>query len=250
MSLHLVRLQPNPVRLLAYAAAEGVLPRNGGDLGYAIHLALRRSLGLAAPQPFQWFEEKGHLLGYVRDLAMLMDSCGLPALDSSTEAARSALSLATLDHRSMPAVWRPGARYGFEVRVRPVRRIGKDKRGDGPGEHDAFGLAVRGRPRNTWPAAASVYADWTTERLMRGGAIPVNGLQLLSFKRTEIVRRRHDDARSITRLDGPDVTFSGTLEIREADAFGALLARGLGRHVAFGFGMLLLQPVQDRSLCS
>jgi CRISPR system Cascade subunit CasE len=249
MNLHLVRLRPNPVRLVAYAAAEGVLPRNGGDLGYAIHLALRRSLGLAAPQPFRWFEEKGHLLGYVRDLAMLVDSCGLPALDSATEAARNALSLTTLDHRPMPAVWRDGARYGFEVRVRPVRRIGKDKRGGGPGEHDAFGMAVRGQPRGTWPAAEDIYADWATERLTRGGAVPVNGLRLLSLKRTEIVRRRHDSARSICRFDGPDVTFSGTLEIKDANAFGALLARGLGRHVAFGFGMLLLQPVQDRTLC-
>jgi CRISPR system Cascade subunit CasE len=144
----------------------------------------------------------------------------------------------------MPTAWRPGARYGFEVRVRPVRRIGKDKRGSGPGEHDAFGLAVRGRPRDEWPAPADVYLAWATERLTRGGAYPLDSLRLLSLKRTEIVRRRHDEARSFVRFDGPDVIVAGSLEVRDPEAFASLLARGVGRHVAFGFGMLLMRPLR------
>ncbi|MFG1478963.1 type I-E CRISPR-associated protein Cas6/Cse3/CasE [Xanthobacter sp. V4C-4] len=34
----------------------------------------------------------------------------------------------------------------------------------------------------------------------------------------------------------------GTLSVRDAEAFGVLLARGVGRHRAFGYGMLLLSP--------
>jgi CRISPR system Cascade subunit CasE len=34
---------------------------------------------------------------------------------------------------------------------------------------------------------------------------------------------------------------TGTLRVGDAEAFRALLARGLGRHRAFGFGMLLLR---------
>jgi len=59
------------------------------------------------------------------------------------------------------------------------------------------------------------------------------------------VRRtsREDDRRRASRaIDGPDVTFTGTLEVTDSAAFSALLARGLGRHRAFGFGMLLLAP--------
>ena len=40
----------------------------------------------------------------------------------------------------------------------------------------------------------------------------------------------------------PDVTFRGTLQVTDPDRFHALLARGVGRHRAFGFGMLLLRP--------
>jgi CRISPR system Cascade subunit CasE len=36
--------------------------------------------------------------------------------------------------------------------------------------------------------------------------------------------------------------FSGLLQVEDAAAFTALLARGIGRHRAFGFGMLLLKP--------
>ena len=48
------------------------------------------------------------------------------------------------------------------------------------------------------------------------------------------------------RIDGPDVTVDGTLEIIEPEAFANLLIRGVGRHCAFGFGMLLLRPAGQR----
>ncbi|MEE8524028.1 MAG: type I-E CRISPR-associated protein Cas6/Cse3/CasE [Thermoanaerobaculia bacterium] len=40
----------------------------------------------------------------------------------------------------------------------------------------------------------------------------------------------------------PDALLTGTLEVTDPDAFATLLARGVGRHRAFGFGMLLLRP--------
>ena len=35
---------------------------------------------------------------------------------------------------------------------------------------------------------------------------------------------------------------AGTLTIGDPDAFAAILSRGVGRHAAFGYGMLLLSP--------
>jgi CRISPR system Cascade subunit CasE len=40
----------------------------------------------------------------------------------------------------------------------------------------------------------------------------------------------------------PDVTLRGRLSITDSAAFADLLRRGVGRHKAFGFGMLLLRP--------
>ena len=35
---------------------------------------------------------------------------------------------------------------------------------------------------------------------------------------------------------------TGTLTVTDPQAFAALLSGGVGRHAAFGFGMLLLSP--------
>jgi CRISPR system Cascade subunit CasE len=38
------------------------------------------------------------------------------------------------------------------------------------------------------------------------------------------------------------VSFRGEFNITDRDGFDQLLRRGIGRHRAFGFGMLLLSP--------
>ena len=61
--------------------------------------------------------------------------------------------------------------------------------------------------------------------------------ELRSFQRTRAVRKlraRHSE--------GPDAVMRGVLTITDAAAFTALLAQGIGRHRAYGYGMLLLRP--------
>jgi CRISPR system Cascade subunit CasE len=48
--------------------------------------------------------------------------------------------------------------------------------------------------------------------------------------------------RSLRHQEGPDASFEGVLTVAEPGAFALLLARGIGRHRAFGFGMVLLRP--------
>jgi CRISPR system Cascade subunit CasE len=43
-------------------------------------------------------------------------------------------------------------------------------------------------------------------------------------------------------IERPVARITGTLQVETADAFAHLIARGIGRHRAFGFGMLLLRP--------
>ena len=40
-------------------------------------------------------------------------------------------------------------------------------------------------------------------------------------------------------MEGPDATVHGTLTIGDPDTVAALLARGLGRHRAYGYGILM-----------
>ena len=45
------------------------------------------------------------------------------------------------------------------------------------------------------------------------------------------------------RRSYPETTFTGNLCVTHPEAFERLLRRGVGRHCAFGFGMLLLKTV-------
>ena len=61
--------------------------------------------------------------------------------------------------------------------------------------------------------------------------------KLVSFQRTRAVRKRH-----ARYSEGPDAVMRGILTITDSDAFSELLAHGIGRHRAYGYGMLLLRP--------
>ena len=261
MTLHLVRL---PVDLRALAAFAVANRASDDDGGYALHLALRCRFGGAGPQPFRFFAEHRagpHLLGYVTDAQALADAAALPATDPLLGPAFPALPSV----QPMPATWRVGARFGFEVRARPVVRFGgrvRAARADRPGawlnragEVDAFLAACeRAGPvadGNPPVSREAVYADWLVSRL--AGAAEVDAPELRLLRRARTLRRVHvrpgadpkhanDDAPRFRRSEGPDAVLAGTLTIVDPDAFARLLARGVGRHAAFGFGMLLLSP--------
>jgi CRISPR system Cascade subunit CasE len=93
---------------------------------------------------------------------------------------------------------------------------------------------------------ATVYAEWTRKKLDQSG-VDIESLRIDGLESSDVVRRGGDRAgangsRPLARIPGHAVTVAGTLRVANADQFAALLARGLGRHRAFGYGMLLLSP--------
>ncbi len=68
-----------------------------------------------------------------------------------------------------------------------------------------------------------------------------------AFCLTRVLRKKIaevDGKRKVRFVNGPDVIFTGQLQVEHSEAFARLLARGIGRHRAFGFGMLLLKPAK------
>jgi len=182
--------------------------------------------------------------------------------------------LATKDVGSIP----PGTSLQFRVRVRPTVRTKRpdptepqprrDKR-DKPKarEVDAW-LAERLRdwkalPPSQWEQAPDVfddrervYTDWLDRELI--AARPSGGDRTTAVRAAELVAvedigsgkarrarmvelRREAFFQSGARGERPNVVLEGTLRVTDEAAFRALLARGVGRHRAFGFGMLLLR---------
>lgn len=242
MSLHLMHCTPEAKALAAWSVRRGLMSPDG-DYGYAIHALLRAAFGEAAPKPFRYLDPRRGLLAYTdADPDRLRKHAALTAPDIAR-----ALGLDGLDARPFPVAWRPGQRLGFEVRIRPVVRT-KDGR-----ERDAFLHAVEPLPRGGEASAATedhpergtVYRDWLEHHMGAGGAAHLLDAGIDAFRLTRVLRRglASGEGKRKTRMPaGPDVSFKGQLEIGDGPAFARLVERGIGRHRAFGFGMLLLKP--------
>ncbi|MFV0281486.1 MAG: type I-E CRISPR-associated protein Cas6/Cse3/CasE [Rhodoblastus sp.] len=254
MRLHMLRLDPDFHRVAAWGRTHRVSWPEA-DPGYLWHALLTATFGALAPKPWRLVEPprgRAHILGYVEaDKAALEDH----ARSFADPAAAAAIGLATLETKQMPDRFAAGRRLGFEVRLRSVVRsnLAPDGAGGRTGrvraEIDAAlhaALAAReadaAAPR---PEAEQIYRTWLAERLNRGGAHADTGaMQLLWRKRAAIVRRNAERAAILVgrKGGGPDIGLAGVLEVTDETTFQATLARGVGRHRAFGFGMLLLRP--------
>jgi len=242
--LFLVRAPVDMTRLSAFAARAGVLD---DDLGYATHLALRRRFGAAGPQPFRLMPEQGLILGYAADPARLDLPAPLPGpLDDWSG---PGAIFGPFESRAMPATWPTGTRLRFDLRIRPVRRHGAASRARraaagarGGGERDAFLCAIEASEAHE-PSREAVYRSWLEERL--APAADLEEAAMTGFARARVLRsvpERPGRGRRGAGIEGPDAQFEGQLRVRDGARFAALLARGLGRHAAFGHGMLLLRP--------
>ena len=128
-----------------------------------------------------------------------------------------------------PERWTEGQRLRFMVRVRPTRRSGETGRQI---ERDVY----RNEDGIT---RAEAYCAWIAGLMkQQGGAEAAPESMTMSSFTLQQTRRK---ARG-PRFSGPDATIKGVLEIRDADLFAELLSRGLGRHRAYGYGMLLVAP--------
>jgi CRISPR system Cascade subunit CasE len=245
MRLHMLRLDPDPLLVARWAGGQGLI-RPGADDGYIWHALLKAAFGEAAPKPFRLVEREGragYLVGYGRfDRAELMRL----AQSFADPAVAQAIGLSGLAVKPMPEAFEPGRRLGFEVRVRPVVRTTRnDTRGRPGREIDAFLAASE--TADARPDRLAVYREWLARAC--GGSLRLDEVRAVSLRRARLARRGAPDEagrRALTvegrQGGGPDVILAGELTVADAEGFLALLARGVGRHRAFGFGMLLLSP--------
>nr|WP_145551280.1 type I-E CRISPR-associated protein Cas6/Cse3/CasE [Variovorax boronicumulans] len=247
-SLHLLHTQPDARLLAAWVARHHARhQRQPSDLGDALHGLLRAAFGEAAPQPFRYLDERQGLLAYtpldadaLRMQVALADPLAAQTLGLGANGVHDGYRL-----RPFPTQWPQGQLLGFEVRVRPTVRAAK-------GERDAFLHAVE--QANGAPLQReAVYVQWLREHLApregasreawQGAVDLLDDVHLAGYQRQQVVRRTQAAGGEVRRgrvIDGPDALLRGHLRVRDPAAFTQLLTRGVGRHRAFGFGMLLL----------
>ncbi len=260
MKLNLVHV-PLDMRVFnRWAGDRGAMRRGTFDAGYAFHILLSAMFGKGVLQPFRVFaaerRRKAALYAYSRadqgELRRMAAAVAPPDCEAVVDPRR-------LRTKAMPVRFREGQRFGFDLRLRPVRRLRNDLPDPqlgaslrGGSEVDAFRLElIRRSPqgpieREGRSAAGasftreSVYEEWLAERL--GAAASVEHCEMVAFQRTRVIR---GDNRG---PEGPDSTLHGTMVVTSEDEFAGVLRRGVGRHRAYGYGMLLLRPPSRREL--
>lgn len=253
MTLWMLRLPLNPSALARYAAERGWMHQRGHDEGRTLHHLLTETFGKtddkdpkSAFQPFRLLSGRGgsSLYGYSTVAPEIL--CETAQAIAPPEAL-ALLPLSGLQAKPMPQVWRVGQVLGFDLRVRPVVRLGSampsdaDPRGRGFRKGAEIDAYVAARTRSFAPVFRDqVYLEWLAARLAPAAELIRDHTALHRFQRSQTLRRRLSE--------GPDAIVHGTLRIADPDHFASLLSRGVGRHCAYGFGMLLLRAPQSPPL--
>lgn len=241
--LHLVKVPLRADKIMSIAKRRGIRGRDLDD-GYLAHCLLTELWQQSAPAPF-----------VLRGNGRTMDVWGYSPADATTlighaktfgdPAVLDALTrVDDITSKEMPCL-PTGRSVGFLVRVCPVVRLAKASNGHRAGaEVDAFLAKCFAAPEGSLVSREDIYRDWFTRRFGDGttAGATVTRVHVAGMSRTRLVRRTQGSVREARSMERPDVSLEGELTIIDGAAFLRTLARGIGRHRAFGFGALMLVP--------
>ena len=240
-ALHMIRAEVDVSAFNRWAGTRGLISRSAFDEGFAMHCLLVESFGALAPKPFRLIIPRYRrllpavLYGYSSSAAAELRDAAATFADPLQA---QILPSASIDSKRMPTSWNAGHRLGFEVLVRPIVRRARGS-GMAGAERDAFQVEAERYPKGQMTRTREeVYVDWLADRIQsRGAGLDVATTRLKSFHRVRTVRKLRAGA-----TEGPNAVMQGTITIADPDKFRELVAQGVGRHKAYGYGMLLLRP--------
>ena len=240
-ALHMLRAVIDVNRLHRWMGAKRLQ-----DEDHAMHCLLTEAFGELAPKPFRLVVPRNHASGYLYGYAQAGAEEAREAVHAFADPAHAGiLAIDSIESKPMPTEWRAGKRLGFEARVRPIVRLHREAPNGRVYEKDAFQAEADPFPKYEMKRTREeVYRDWLAAQFERiGGAdLEQERVKLVSFRRVRSVRGARAGARG---SEAPDALMRGNLTITDPAGFAALLARGVGRHRAYGYGMLLLRPPMD-----
>jgi len=244
-ALYMIELNFNLEKLIRFARNNGIMDKRDEDFGYCAHAWLSSAFGKLAPKPFRFFNtsRRGRRMGSGARMYIYTTNSpkGLKkhARTYAAPSTISAVDINDLDNaKKMPEKWEKGQRVGFEALVLPVTR--KDNK-----EKDIFLRRLEAENDDDNPVTREkAYIQWLEKQLL--GAAKLGNSRLESYRLTNILRRSRANGSKKSNLLSvrrPQALIKGELRVLEGERFSKLLARGVGRHRAFGYGMFLLKPV-------
>ena len=257
MKVHLIHASLDMRRFNRWAGNRGLIRNGSFDAGYAFHVLLSAMFGKGVLQPFRLFasERRARAALYAYADVDEADLRGTAAAVAPPDCL-DVINPDRMRSKRMPSYFEQGRRLGFDLRLRPVRRLHGDLADPRSGrslrkgaEVDAFRLEVMRRFPSGWDDSAaaragvtrqSVYAEWLCERF--GDAVAMEECRLVAVTRSRVARGKNGGP------EGPDAILQGTFAVADEETFAGVLRNGVGRHRAYGYGMLLLRPPDRAAL--
>lgn len=220
--------------LYELAANRGWGGKHDFDEGRALHHALAEVFGPKSLQPFRLMVPPRKQGAVIYAYSSLSCDELHQNIQISPPDIEGVFDCSEIKSKSLQTNFATGHRLGFDIRIRPIRRLKKDQKstreidvyqhaaehnGDVPGWHD----------ENT---RESVYRAWLAERLEK--AAKLESAKLARFVRSIAARSKG--------VEGPDAVMQGVLKVTDEAAFADFVSKGIGRHKSYGYGMILLRP--------
>lgn len=205
------------------------------DNGYAVHSCLAEVFREDAPAPFAIVGSNGKLLEILAYSDQPKEELVENAKTYSMPLAYECIDWEAFHSKPMPLL-AAGTVCDFSIRMCPVSRSSKEKK-----ELDVFLSKVLSK-ESQQTDRMKVYCRWFSKLLKEKEAADCLDVRVEGFRLATLERR--DSGRVLKRLKRPDVSFAGTLSVKDSKLFLEAIRKGLGRHKAFGFGMLLLKRSQ------
>ena len=215
----------------------GLIGEHGLDTGLAMHVLVSSVFPKGSVQPYRVIVPQRKVVGafYAYTKAAPDELAEIASTAIGPDSA-DVFNLDAMRSRPLPNV-AVGQRIGFDVRIRPT------KRGRG---HEADAYLMNGREwamqkpphkenGESAPTREKVYADWFAQRLQ--GAAELRACRIAHFMQNRAAFGRNRNA-----INLPDATLHGDMTISDPAAFHEKLIAGVGRHKAYGYGMILLRP--------
>lgn len=245
--LNLVGFPVDLVALHRLAEQRGLVRHQVMDEGRVLHHLLGETFGPGALQPFRLLPRRGGrsgmLYAYTRndpaDLKRMAETVALPE-------SQAVMRVRDVQSRPLPNhLFAAGRILGFDILLRPVVRV-RERAGarNAGAERDVYQVKAeqafpdhRGAMAGSGATRESIYVGWLQARLGGAADLLPDKTRLNHFQRRHVLRGGR-------AIEGPHAVLHGTLRIGDPALFYDCLARGVGRHRAYGYGMLLLRPPQ------
>ncbi len=252
MTLHILHVPIDMRQFNRWVGIRSSLGAGHIDSGFGLHTLLTEAFGRRVIQPFRLFASERRALASLYGYSEF-DSDNLREKWESyaTPDCVGVLDLDALMTKPMYVDFDQGKILGFDIRIRPIRRLFSDiydssrnKLYKAHSEVDAFVSHILKlefsspnqdkMQHSIKTSREDIYRSWFAERIRPFATV-------LDFRLTSFCRSRALFGKG-RAVEGPDAIVHGDLCVDEVDGFKEAVKKGVGRYKAYGYGMLLLRP--------